>query len=145
MKTMPSSQGAGPRMTIHSLFFAWVLSSHAAEATDRVSVVQVPAAGQVVKAHTDASGTMHLLFDTEEGPQYANSPDSGVTFSTPLAIVDAPSRKPGLKFQGADLAVGKDGRVHVALSSNAWKLKLPEEEWSLFYASLASGRRRSPQ
>jgi hypothetical protein len=53
--------------------------------------------------------------------------------------VDAAARKPGLKFSTWDLALGKDGRVHVAMGNNAWKLKLPKEEWSLHYASLAPG------
>jgi hypothetical protein len=37
------------------------------------------------------------------------------------------------------MAVGKGGRVHVALGTNAWKLKLPEEEWGFFYAYLDPG------
>jgi hypothetical protein len=37
------------------------------------------------------------------------------------------------------MAVGKGGRVHVAMSTNAWKLKLSEEEWGFFYASLDPG------
>ena len=53
-------------------------------------------------------------------------------------IVDA-QQKPGLKFQGEDLAAGKGGHVHVAMSNNAWKLKLPEEEWGFYYASISPG------
>src|SRR5262249_39859381 len=34
---------------------------------------------------------------------------------------------------------GKGNRVHVAMSTNAWKLKLPEEEWALHYARLDPG------
>jgi hypothetical protein len=34
------------------------------------------------------------------------------------------------------MAVGKGDRIHVALGTNAWKLKLPEEEWGFYYASL---------
>ena len=37
------------------------------------------------------------------------------------------------------MAVGKGGRVHVAMGTNAWKLKLPQEEWGFFYASLDPG------
>src|SRR5439155_16837718 len=65
--------------------------------------------------------------------------DSGRTFSPPISIVDAAAQKPGLKFSAWDLAVGKDGRVHVALGNNAWKLKLPHDQWALYYASLAPG------
>ena len=53
--------------------------------------------------------------------------------------MDTVAQKPGLKFSGWDMAVGKDGRVHVAMGNNAWKLKLPQEEWSLYYSTLARG------
>jgi hypothetical protein len=35
--------------------------------------------------------------------------------------------------------LGKGNRIHVALSTNAWKLKLPKEEWDCFYTSLKPG------
>jgi hypothetical protein len=91
------------------------------------------------KAQTGKDGTIHLLFDSDEGPQYVQSRDSGVTFSAPIAVVDVASRKPGLKFTAWDLAVGPDGRVHVAMGNNAWKLKRPTNEWALYYTSLAAG------
>lgn len=50
-----------------------------------------------------------------------------------------PPGNPGLEFITWDLAVGQDNRVHVALGNNAWKLKLPQEERGLFYATLAPG------
>ncbi len=99
----------------------------------------MPAVSKVVKAQRGADGTIHLLFDADDGPRYASSRDGGATFSPPIAVVDAATQKPGLKFSGADLAVGQDGRVHVALANNAWQLKLPQEEWSLYYTSLAPG------
>jgi hypothetical protein len=34
------------------------------------------------------------------------------------------------------MAVGKDRSIHVAMSSNAWKIKLPVEEWAYFYTSI---------
>jgi len=49
------------------------------------------------------------------------------------------AQKPGLKFNAWDMAVSKEGRVHVAMGNNAWKLKLPQEEWALYYAALAPG------
>ena len=105
----------------------------------RVRVIRAPGVAKVVKAQSGADGTIHLLFDADDGPYYASSTDGGATFSPRIAVVDAAARKPGLKFSGGDLAVGKDGRVHVAMSNNAWKLKLPQEEWGLYYASLAPG------
>jgi hypothetical protein len=102
-------------------------------------VIRIPGASRIVKAQTGADGTIHLLFDATDGPFYAYSRDGGQTFSAAMAVVDAAARKPGLKFSGWDLAVGQDGRVHVAMGNNAWKLKLPQEEWSFYYTSLAPG------
>jgi len=120
-----------------SLLLSTVFISHANERTNRVNVIRVPGEAKMVKAQLGTDDTIHLLLDAEDGPRYVKSTDAGVTFSAPMTIVDAASKKPGLKFQGEDLAVGKDGRVHVAMSNNAWKLKLPEEEWGFYYASLA--------
>ncbi|HEX5218043.1 MAG TPA: hypothetical protein VFZ59_00625 [Verrucomicrobiae bacterium] len=107
------------------------------DATDRVKTIHVPGNPRVVKAQIGADRTIHLLLDTENGPCYVKSSDAGASFSPPIAIVDAAAQKSGLKFQGEDLAVGKKGRVHVAMANNAWKLKLPEAEWGFYYSSLA--------
>src|SRR5204863_314514 len=109
------------------------------EDANRVNVIRVPGAGKVLKAERGTEGTIHLLVDARDGPEYLKSKDEGRSFSSPIAIVDTAAQKPGLKFSGWDMAVGKDGRVHVAMGNNAWKLKLPQEEWSLYYATLAPG------
>src|SRR6266496_215953 len=127
------------RFSLLSLSFMNVVAGHASERANRVNVIRVPGDDKVVKAQLGADGAIHLLLDAEDGPRYVKSLDAGVTFSAPMTIVDAASRKPGLKFQGEDLAVGKDGRAHVAMSNNAWNLKLLEEEWGFYYASLAPG------
>ena len=114
-------------------------ASHAIESRNRVTAARIPAAGQVLKAQLGADGAIHLLLDAADGPHYVNSRDAGATFSEPTSVVDAASQKPGLKFHTEDLAVGKNGRVHVAMANNAWKLKLPQEEWGFYYASLAPG------
>src|SRR5216117_4202323 len=127
------------RVGLLTLSFIAFAAGHASDRVNRVNVIRVPDKAKVVKAQVGADGTIHLLLDAEDGPRYVKSTDAGVTFSAPITIVDAASQKPGLKFQGEDLAVGKDGRAHVAMSNNAWKLKLPEEEWGFYCASLASG------
>lgn len=128
-------------MSALSLVCAGLLASYADEATNRVSVIRVPGVSKVAKAQSGPGGTIHLLFDAANGPQYVKSEDNGRTFSPPLPVADAAAQKPGLVFSGADLAVGKGGRVHVALGNNAWKLKLPQNEWSLYYATLSPGAR----
>lgn len=107
--------------------------------TNRVNAIRVPGVTKIVKAQTGSDGAIHLVFNAADGPRYASSSDGGVTFSAAIPIVDEAARKPGLEFHAEDLAVGKNGRVHVAMSCNAWKLKLPQEEWSLYYTTLAPG------
>jgi hypothetical protein len=117
----------------------------AGEQASRIKTVRVPGDAKVVKAQIDRSGTIHVLLDSDDGPRYVKSTDAGGSFSTLMPIVDAASQKPGLKFHVEDLAVGKDGRLHVAMANNAWKLKLPQEEWGYYYASLApDGKAFSP-
>src|SRR5262249_44649321 len=99
----------------------------------------VPAGGKAMAAKTDARGTIHLVFENSDGPHYARSADNGKSLSNPIPLVDQASRKPGLEFGTWDMAVTPDGVVHVALGSNAWKLKLPEEEWGYFYTRLVPG------
>lgn len=105
-------------------------------ATPKITTVSVPSGGQAMVAKTDAQGTIHLVFDTADGPQYANSQNNGKTLSQPVPLVDRASRKPGLVFITWDMAVTAEGAVHVALGNNAWKLKVPQEEWGFFYTRL---------
>lgn len=136
MKTQPTVLN---RRATLVLICVLAISTYTAETADRVSVNRVPDASKVFKAQRGTDGTIHLLFDADDGPRYVKSKDDGITFSAPIPVVDSAAQKPGLKFSAWDLAVGKDGRVHVAMGNNAWKLKLPTNEWALYYASLAPG------
>jgi hypothetical protein len=129
------------RVGFISLLLGAAFISQASERSNRLSVIHVPAAGQVAEAKLGPDGTIHLLLDSKEGPLYVKSQDEGRTFSKPMAIVDAASQKPGLVFYVEDLAIGKDGRVHVAMANNGWKLKLPPEESGFYYVSLAPGEK----
>ena len=116
-----------------------LLAASAAQAeghSPEVTTVSVPDSLRPVVARHYSAGTTHLVCDSPDGPQYLQSGDEGRSFSRKLAIVDAGSRQPGLEFNVWDMAVGEDGAVHVALGSNAWKLKLPPKEWGFFYARL---------
>ena len=113
-------------------------AAKADEGTSRVIARTLPRPGGPVVAKTDADGAIHLLYDSEDGPKYGKSTDDGVTFQA-IPVLSEGSRKKGLKYSGWDLAVGKGGRVHVAMGTNAWQLKLPREEWGYLYASLDPG------
>lgn len=131
-------------VTFSSLFFL-LPTATAAEGKKNVTTVTVPHGSQPMVAKTDSKGTIHLLCNSAEGPLYVRSADNGKTFSQAIAVVDHESRKPGLEFDAWDLAVGPDGCVHVALGTNAWKLKLPSEEWGFYYARLDRGAKTFSQ
>ena len=126
---------------VASFFILSILPAHAADGSDRVVTARIPGGLKAAKAQVGPEGAIHVVADSDSGPQYVVSRDGGKTFSAPIPIVDSAARKPGLKFIAWDLAVGRDARVHVALGTNAWQLKLPKEEWGYFYAALAPGAR----
>lgn len=103
---------------------------------ERVTVVSTGGKGQPTVARIDRSGTMHVISDAPDGPWYCRSTDGGKTFTRPLAVVNSAVRRPGLVFTTFDLAIGQAGRLHVALATNAWKLKLPQSEWGFYYTTL---------
>jgi hypothetical protein len=115
------------------------LQAQAGEESTNVSVLVTPDAGRPVSARVDRKGKIHLLFDAADGPRYARFSESGKSSEALIPIIDSRSKQPGLEFHGADLAVSGDGTIHVAMSTNAWKLKRPKEEWALYYARLDPG------
>jgi hypothetical protein len=91
----------------------------AAATRSAVRLVRVPDGGVFPQAQTDARGTIHLTY-TKGDPAaadvyYARSTDGGDTFSPPVRV----NREPGGAVvvgtvRGPQMAVGRDGRVHVA-------------------------------
>jgi hypothetical protein len=125
------------------LFGALLLPAcmHAADigSMGNVAVVRVPNGGQAVGAQVTKGGTIHLLYNSGDIPYYVKSSDDGASFTSPIAVVDAASRKPGLVFSGMSMAVGKGNTVYVAMISNNWQTKLPDVPVGLIYATLAPG------
>lgn len=109
------------------------------QASAKVVTVATPAGGQAMAAKVDVKGTIHLVFDSKEGPQYCSSTDGGKPLGKAVPLVDRASRKPGLEFITWDMAVDSKGGVHVVLGTNAWKLKLPKEEWGYMYVRKPAG------
>ena len=135
---MTISQAGSALALLGSLFFC-SRATNADDGTNRLTTFAVPGGGKPVAAKTDKEGAIHLLFDSADGPRYAKSIDNGVTFGPAIPVVSGGPRTAGLEYSAWDMAVGQGGRVHVAKSTNALKLKLPEEEWGFFYASLDPG------
>jgi hypothetical protein len=135
---MTSSQAARAVALLTTLFLG-PLTANANDGAKQVRTIAVPGGRKPVVAKSDTEGAIHLVFDSADGPRYAKSIDNGVTFSVPIPVVSGGPQTTGLEFSACDMAVGKRGRVHVAMATNAWKLKLPEEQWGYFYASLDQG------
>ena len=136
MKRIISSASA---FAVVIVFQLSLLAANAGDRVNKVTVLPILDRGEPVVAKTDTDGAIHLFFNSADGPRYAKSTDSGKSFSAAISVGDRASRKPGLKFDAWDMAVGKGGRVHVAMATNAWKLKLPQKEWGFFYANLEPG------
>lgn len=105
----------------------------------RVTTIAVPNGGEAVQARTAADGTIHLLYNSGDIPFYAKSVDDGRSLSTPIPVVNKEARKHGLVFSGSAIAIGKDGTIYVAMSTNNWLVKLPNVPTGLIYAVLTPG------
>ena len=117
----------------------WAGNARVAGDVPSVSITPLPGLSQPVRARRGADGVIHVIADGPGGPRYARSLDDGVTFGPAQPVVVAADLPAGLEFAAEDLAVSPDGRVHVALSSNGWKLKRPQEEWGFYYTQLSPG------
>ena len=104
------------------------LTSVAAEDTrSRVRLHRVPTGIQLQVA-LDDGGTLHLVYYTGDAHRgdvfYARSGDRGASFSAPVPVNRGSSAIAAGTIRGAQLALGRAGRVHVAWngSNNAGPL-----------------------
>ena len=126
-------------VVLGALFTAAGSAATTAGSAGPVSIVHVPQGGEPIDAIRSADSTIHLLYNLGDIPYYVKTSDAGVTFTAPLAVVNQEARKPGLKFDGWSMAVGKGGTIYVAMITNNWKAKLPNVPEGLVYATLAPG------
>lgn len=107
---------------------------------ERVRVVATPEGGEVPDAEVDSAGNLHVAFVSGQDAYYIKSSDKGQTFTTPIRInSEAETVHPSNSYRGPDLAVGKNGRVHVIWYVNAYQRKLPQSEWGVFYSHIDPG------
>ena len=106
------------------------LTSFAAEqdTKGRVRFYRAPNGGIQPQATVDDQGTLHLVYyvgDAHHGDLfYARSKDGGASFASPLPVNKGGSAIAAGTIRGAQIALGKAGRVHVAWngSNNAGPL-----------------------
>src|SRR6185369_14193921 len=78
-----------------------------------------------------------VAYVTGENVYYVKSSDEGNTFTAPIRINSgADTAHPANMYRGPDLALGKDGRVHVIWYCNAYQRKLPQDQWGVMYSHL---------
>src|SRR5690606_26418679 len=90
-----------------------------AAASPRIVTLRVPEKGIQPQVAVDEGGVVHLIYFRGE-PRggdvfYVRSEDGGATFSRPLRVNSHPGSAVAVgNIRGAHLAVGKNGRAHVA-------------------------------
>jgi len=114
-------------------FLPW---SHGLPAGE-VKVAATPNGGMVPDAEIDRQGVVHVAYVTGENVYYVKSSDEGSTFTAPIRVnSETDTAHPANMYRGPDLALGKDGRVHVIWYCNAYQRKLPQDQWGVMYAHL---------
>ena len=84
-----------------------------------VSLVKTPDAGTQPQAVTDDKGTLHLIYFRGEAAAgdlfYVNKPANVDSFSKPIRINSVPASAIAMgTIRGGQIALGKNGRVHIA-------------------------------
>ncbi len=113
-----------PRLFLATLFaaLAWASQLPAAPA-DKVRLLRVPDGGIQPQAAVDGRAVVHLIYfkgDPAAGDVFYVHSDDGTKFSRPLRVNHRPGSAVAVgNIRGAQLALGKDGRVHVAWVGSA--------------------------
>jgi hypothetical protein len=84
----------------------------------RIRFYRIPNGGIQPQVALDEKGTLHLVYYTGDAHQgdlyYVRSQDGGASFSSALLVNQGRTAIAAGTIRGAQLALGKDGRVHVA-------------------------------
>jgi len=116
-----------------------------ASAEDSIRVLRVPGEGLFPQARVDDKGVLHLTYfkgDPGRGDIfYVRSADAGRSFSRPIRVnSQAASAIVAGMVRGPQMALGRNGRVHVAwMGSNVSEPKAPGGHTPMLYARLNDG------
>src|SRR5438105_477663 len=111
-------------------------------AAPMVTAIHCPNGGIQPQAAVDPAGKVHLIYLTgEDGKNdvmYVTSADDAKTWSKPLRVNSHPGAAIATgTVRGAHLAVGRDGRVHVAwMGSSSAQPRAPRDATPMLYARL---------
>lgn len=115
--------------------------------TGPVRLMRLPAGQLQPMARADANGAVHLIYFNGEDPSagnayYVHRPPDAKTFSDPLRVNSQPGSVIAIgTVRGAHLALGADGRPHVAwMGSSAAEPTGPDGQSPMLYSRLVDGR-----
>jgi hypothetical protein len=111
------------------------------QAPGSVALLRVPGGGIQPQAIVDPKGTVHLIYyqgDAQRGDVYYIHSEDGARFSKPIRVNRNPQSAIAMgNIRGAQLAVGKNGRVHVAwIGSDQAAPRGPNKATPMLYARL---------
>ncbi len=116
-----------------------------------VKIIRVPNGGIEPQAAVDAKGTIHLIYykgPEDKGDLYYVTSKDGEKFSKPVQVnsKDGSALSIG-SVRGAQMAIGRDGRVHVAwMGSSIATPKAPGDSTPMLYTRTTDdGKRFEPQ
>jgi hypothetical protein len=141
---LPSTRTARHRFALAwpallALLAAWPA---AAPADDALTVLRTPGGGIQPQAAVDARGTLHLIYFTGEAKGgdiwYVRQEAGGTAFSPPLRVNSQGASAMAIgSVRGAHLALGGNGRVHVAwMGAAGAEPKAPGGGTPMLYARL---------
>jgi hypothetical protein len=121
---------AALRIVAIVLFASMAAQRPQTRSSNHVTILRVPHGGIQPQVAIDEKGALHLIYfagDPSHGDlYYVQSADSGASFSDPIRINHEPGSSIAVgNVRGAHLAVGRNGRIHVA-----WNGTLPPDSAS---------------
>jgi hypothetical protein len=99
-------------------------------------IVTLPAGGSVPEAEIDENGVIHVAYLSGADILYTQSTDEGETFRKPIRVNTEAGFASGGRFRGPDLAIGKNGKVHVIWYNAGYQQKRPRDQWGVMYSRL---------
>lgn len=119
------------------LLFLVIFGANPARAEGLVQAVPTPDGGQVPDAEIDDRGIIHLAYVKGGNVYYVRSDDEAKAFTKPLRVnTEANSILAPNMYRGPDLALGRQGQVHVIWYNNAYQRGLPHDQWGVQYSHL---------
>jgi len=134
------------RAMVMSVFVGMTFAAHSHSLSTSVTLVRLPANGIQPQVAVDSDGVVHVVYfsgDPANGDLFYATVSEAGDFSPPVRINSEPGSAIAIgTVRGAQLALGRNGRVHVAWNgSNQATPKGPGGATPMLYSRLDPSRR----